>query len=202
MVEVNLIKNAQNGDQEAISEIFEKYKGFVIMKTKNYFLHGADKDDLIQEGMIGLLKAIRAYDSDREASFNTFASLCIKRQIITAIKNSNSNKNKIFKQAAGGFYEGEENNVSYNKKSLIYYNPEEIFLGKEKIEDLKIHLEAELSKMEREVFDYMLLGYDYIEISNKTGRTPKTIDNTIQRVRKKMNNILISYEKLISANKN
>jgi len=194
MVEKNLIKNAQLGDQEAISEIFEKYKGFVTMKVRNYFLQGADREDLIQEGMIGLLKALRAYDSGREASFKTFASLCIKRQIITAVKNSNSNKNKIFNQAAGGFYEGEENNISYNKKTFIYYSPEEIFLGKEKLGNLKIHLDSCLSKMEREVFDYMVLGYGYIEISEKTGRTVKAIDNTIQRIKKKKTDILNSYE--------
>jgi len=195
MVEISLIKDAQMGGQEAISEIFEKYKGFVIMKTRSYFLPGGDKDDLIQEGMIGLLKAIKAYDSDREASFKTFASLCIKRQVITAIKNSNSNKNKIFKQATGGFFEGEENNVSYNSKSFVYYNPEEIFMGKERVKNLKVHLEKELSKMEKEVFNYMAKGYGYIEISEKTGRTAKTIDNTIQRIRKKMVNIQNSYER-------
>lgn len=194
MSEVSLIKRAQSGDQEAISEIFKKYQGFITLKTKNYFLLGADKDDLIQEGMIGLLKAIRAYDHSREASFKTFASLCIKRQIITAIKVSNSNKNKVFNQAAGGFYEGEEKNVSYEKKSFKFYSPEEICLGKEKIKSLRNALDKSLSRMEKEVFDYMIKGYNYIEISEKTGRNVKAIDNTIQRVKKKMKSFLEEYE--------
>lgn len=194
MVEINLIKKAQDGDQDAVSEIFQKYKGFVIMKSRNYFLNGADKEDLLQEGMIGLLKAIRAYDDGKNASFNTFASLCIKRQIITAIKNSNSGKNRMLNLATSGFYEGEEYNVSYEKKSFNFYNPEEIFLGKEKIEGLKEYLSNNLSKMENEVFNFMLLGNSYIEIAEKTGRSIKSVDNAIQRIKKKVKGYLEDYE--------
>lgn len=198
MSEIDLIKLAQKGDQDAITEIFNNYQGFIALKTKDYFLLGADKDDLIQEGMIGLLKAIKAYDESRNASFKTFASICIKRQVITAIKMSNSNKHKVFNQAAEGFYEGEEVNISYGKRSFQFYSPEEICLGKEKIGFLKRSLEKNLSKMEREVFDYMLKGCNYIEISQKTGRGEKNIDNTIQRVKKKMEDILNKYEKIES----
>ncbi len=194
MVEVELIKKAQEGDQEAISQIFHNYRWLVIKKSCNYYLNGADREDLFQEGMIGLLKAVRAYDGGKNASFNTFASLCIKRQIITAIKNSNSGKNKMLNIAVNGFYEGEESNISYFKKSFNFYNPEEIFLGKEKIGGLKEYLSDNLSKMENEIFDYMLLGNNYIEIAKKTGRSVKSIDNAIQRVKKKIKAFLEDYE--------
>lgn len=194
MVEVELIKKAQEGDQEAISQIFHKYRWLVMKKSCNYYLNGADREDLFQEGMIGLLKAVRAYDGGKNASFNTFASLCIKRQIITAIKNSNSGKNRMLNIAVNGFYEGEESNISYFKKSFNFYNPEEIFLGKEKIEGLKESLSNNLSKMENEIFDYMLLGNNYIEIAKKTGRSVKSIDNAIQRVKKKIKAFLKDYE--------
>lgn len=200
MIAVELVKKAQEGDQEAVTQIFNKYKGFVMMKSRNYFLNGADREDLLQEGMIGLLKAIRAYDDGKNASFNTFASLCIKRQIITAIKNSNSGKNRMLNLAVNGFYEGEESNVSYDKKSLNFYNPEEIFLGKEKIEGLKEYLFSNLSKMENEIFDFMLLGNNYIEIAEKTGRSIKSVDNAIQRIKKKVKGFLEDYE--ILRNKN
>jgi RNA polymerase sporulation-specific sigma factor len=196
MMEVNLVKMAQEGDQEAVAQIFSKYRGLVLMKSKNYFLNGADRDDLLQEGMIGLLKAIRAYDEGKNTSFNTFASLCIKRQIITAIKNSNSGKHRMLNLASNGFYEGEESNVSYERKSFNFYNPEEIFLGKEKLEALKEYLNDNLSKMENEIFDYMLLGNNYIEIAEKTGRKIKSVDNAIQRIKKKVKGFLEEYELL------
>lgn len=200
MMELDLVKKAQNGDQDAVTDIFAKYKGLVLMKSRNFFLNGADRDDLLQEGMIGLLKAIRAYDDGKNASFNTFASLCIKRQIITAIKNSNSGKHRMLNIASNGFYEGEENNVSYERKSFNFYNPEEIFLGKEKLEALKEFLNENLSKMENEIFDYMLLGDNYIEIAEKTGRKVKSVDNAIQRIKKKVKGFLLNYELLRKLN--
>ena len=194
MVENIVIKKAQLGDQEALTEIFNKYEKFILLRSKSYFLNGADKDDLLQEGMIGLIKAIRAFDETRDASFNTFASLCIKRQIITAIKNYNSGKNRILNLATDGFYEGEESNIEYDAKSLNFYNPEEIYLGKEKLEGLKMYLRDNLSSLEHEVFEYMAAGIHYIDIAAKTGRDIKSIDNTIQRVKKKLKFYLDNYE--------
>jgi len=90
--EHQLLEEAKSGDEEAVGQIFDKYKNFVFLKARNYFLLGAEREDLIQEGMIGLLKAIRGYDKNKLASFRTFASICIKRQLITAIKTANSQK--------------------------------------------------------------------------------------------------------------
>lgn len=190
MTELELIQNAQRGDQEAITHIFNKYRGLVINKSYNFFLKGADREDLLQEAMIGLLKAVKVYDSSRNASFHTFASLCIKRQIITAIKFSNSRRNNVLNRAVNGYYEGEESNISYLQKSFNFYNPEEIFLGKETIKELRKYLFTNLSKMEQEIFEYMLLGKGYIEIAEKTGRSVKTVDNTIQRIKKKVKKFL------------
>lgn len=193
MEEINLIKRAQNGDRDAMSEIFKMYESTISYNTRKYFLIGADREDIIQEGMIGLLKAIRAYDDTKEASFKTFATLCIKRQVITAIKNSNSNKNKAFNEAAGNHFEMREGAIAQDRRSIKFHSPEEIILCKEKIGALREYLDASLSKMEREVFEYMAKGYTYIEISEKTGRKVKIIDNTMQRVKKKMRGFLDDY---------
>ena len=194
MNEVEILRKAQGGDQEAVSQILDKYKGFVLMNSRKFFLNGADREDLHQEGMIGLIKAIRKYDDGRNASFSTFASICIRRQIITAVKSSNTGKNKVLNTAVNAFYEGEEFNFSYSKKSLNLNNPEEIFLGKEKIKGLKEYLHLSLSKMENEIFEFMLLGNDYIEIAEKTGKKTKAVDNAIQRIKKKVKVFLESYE--------
>lgn len=195
MNDIEIVKKAQGGDQEAVSQILDKYKGFVIMNSRKFFLNGADREDLQQEGMIGLIKAIRRYDDGRNASFSTFASICIRRQIITAVKSSNTGKNKVLNTAVNAFYEGEEFNLSHSKKSSNLQNPENIFLGKEKVEGLKKYLYLSLSKMEKEIFEFMLLGNDYIEIAEKTGRKVKAVDNAIQRIKKKVKVYLESYEK-------
>ena len=186
MIEVDLIKGAQKGDEDAISEIYKRYDYLIKIRSRNFFIYGGDGDDIIQEGMIGLSKAIAAYDHEKAASFKTFASLCIKRQIITAIKNSNSNKHKMLRHASGEYFDGDELRDSHNRRSFNFYTPEEVLLGREKVEGLEEKLRKNLSKMEKEIFEYMVKGYDYIEISKKTGRQIKTIDNTIQRVKKKM----------------
>lgn len=195
MVENTVIKKAQLGDQEALTEIFSKYEKFILLRSKSYFLNGADKEDLLQEGMIGLIKAIRAFDENKDASFNTFASLCIKRQIITAIKNYNSGKNRILNLATDGYYEGEEGNIAYESKSFNFYNPEEIYLGKEKLDGLRGFLQENLSGLEHEIFEYMAAGIHYIDIADKTGRDVKSVDNTIQRVKKKLKFYLDNYER-------
>ncbi|TDT67908.1 RNA polymerase sporulation-specific sigma factor [Hypnocyclicus thermotrophus] len=183
-----LIEQAKYGDAEAINEIFTQYKNFVFLKSKNYFLMGADKDDLIQEGMIGLLKAIRGYDKNKLASFKTFASICIKRQLITAIKTANSQKNIVLNNAVGIMGEKEENReVSYNRglESYISYDPEELFLTKEQVEGLKNYLNENLSNFEKEVFRYMVMGLTYKDIAEKLNKKVKSVDNAIQRIKRK-----------------
>ena len=191
MINNELVKKAQFGDQEAVTQIFTKYKNFVLSKSRNYFLNGADREDLLQEGMIGLLKAIRAYDDGKNASFTTFASLCIKRHIITAIKNSNSGKNRVLNMAVSGYFEGEDENVAYgNYKSLHFYNPEELYITKEKLQALKKYLDKNLSNFEKEIFIQMVKGHSYTEIATDMDRKVKSVDNAIQRIKKKVKRYL------------
>lgn len=195
MVSSQTIKNAQEGNEIAIQEIFSKFKNIIQMRTKNYFFYGGDREDVIQEAMIGLLKAINGYDENKTASFTTFAILCIKRQIITAIKSSNAGKNRILNMAMINPETEDTSNISYSNKSFNFYNPEEIVMSKERFRELNRYLKTNLSKMENEVFEYMLSEMTYTEIVEKTGRTPKSIDNSIQRIKKKLNRFLEEYDK-------
>lgn len=195
MVSSQTIKSAQQGNEMAIQEIFSKFKNIIQMRTKNYFFYGGDREDVIQEAMIGLLKAINGYDENKTASFTTFAILCIKRQIITAIKSSNAGKNRILNMAMINPETEDTSNISYSNKSFNFYNPEEIVMGKERFRELNRYLKTNLSKMENEVFEYMLAEMTYTEIAEKIGRTPKSIDNSIQRIKKKLNKFLEEYDK-------
>lgn len=196
MVSLHLIKEAKAGSEEAIQEIFKSFQGIMLLKTKKYFFYGGDKDDVLQEAMIGLLKAINGYEADRQASFKTFAILCIKRQLITAIKSSNSGKYKILNMAVNNNENSYDYNAApaYSSKSFNFYNPEEIYLSKEKFRALKKYLKTNLSKMENEIFDYMLIEMTYMEIADKTGRDPKSVDNAIQRIKKKLKTFTNEYD--------
>ncbi len=187
---------AQKGDQESINMILSNYKNFIFMNSRNYFLVGADQDDILQEGMIGLIKAIKAYDENKNASFKTFATICIKRQIITAIKSSNAQKNIALNLASGNFLEGDDGKeVSYARgvSSYLQHNPEEIILSKEKMKDLERYSEKHFSKFEKIVFSLLIKGFSYREISDKLEKNLKTIDNTIQRIKRKSEEWLNEY---------
>lgn len=195
MINSQTIKNAKAGNESAIQEIFSSFKSILQLKT-NYFFYGGDKEDVLQEAMIGLLKAINAYDENKNASFTTFAILCIKRQIITAIKSSNSGKNKILNMAMYSPETEDNSNIAYETKSFNFYNPEEIYLSKERFRLLNQYLKNNLSKMENEIFEYMLSEMTYTEIAKKTGRDPKSVDNSIQRIKKKLNGFLKEYDSI------
>ncbi|AVQ28915.1 RNA polymerase subunit sigma-70 [Fusobacterium ulcerans] len=196
MVSLHLIEKAKAGSEEAIQEIFKSFQGIMLLKTKKYFFYGGDKDDVLQEAMIGLLKAINGYEANRQASFKTFAILCIKRQLITAIKSSNSGKYKILNMAVNNNENSYDYNAApaYSSKSFNFCNPEEIYLSKEKFRALKKYLKTNLSKMENEIFDYMLIEMTYMEIADKTGRDPKSVDNAIQRIKKKLKTFTNEYD--------
>jgi RNA polymerase sporulation-specific sigma factor len=193
-----ILEQAKHGDEEAVGLVIENYKGFVTMNARNYFLLGAEKDDLIQEGMIGLLKAIRAYDTEKAASFKTFATICVKRQIITAIKKANSNKNKALNTSIGIENENKETNreLDYFRGLSSYqsYNPEELALSKEQINGLKDYLEEKLSPLETTVFKYMVKGYPYKEIAEIMNEKVKAVDNAIQRIKRKSEIWLVTYK--------
>lgn len=187
---------AKQGDIDSIEKIVTEYRNLIYMRNRTLFLKGAEREDLVQEGMIGLMKAIKSFDENRSACFSTFASLCIKRQIITAVKNYNSKKNKNLNNAMqGGEYSELEDLIKYNKPSLKYYTPEQIVIGKELIKLMKKYLKDNLSGLEKEVFTLMVKGYGYLEIAKKLEKEPKSIDNSIQRIKKKVDIFLYQYNK-------
>lgn len=185
MIEEECLTDAQNGDEEAIEKIIKQYNGLVYKNSKDFFLKGADYDDLMQEGFIGLLNAIKSYDNSRNASFATFAHLCVRRQMISAVKNFNSDKYKYLNESIGkiGHLEQQEKSF-YTKPSINFGLPDEMLLSKELLKLLEIYLSKNLSKFEKKVLYYLIEQQTYQEIAKLLNDTPKRIDNTIQRVKK------------------
>ena len=194
LINDEVIKLAQNGDQEALDLILKEYKKLIYLNIRNYFLVGADQDDLLQEGTIGLLKAIKNY-SEGKASFKTFATLCIRRQILTAVRSSTAQKNSALNEASGNNLETEDGHEDYPKElySTVRYNPEAIFLSKEKIMEFQDFVEHNFSPFERQVFNYMIKGFSYKEIAEELEKTPKVIDNSFQRIKRKSEVWLSTY---------
>jgi len=183
-----LIVRYRDGDTDAMDFIFERYKHLVRKKAKAMFLAGGDNDDLIQEGMIGLYKAIRDYNTDREASFATFASMCINRQMITAAsnrkKNMPLNTYVSYDMPAGGDEDSDMCLVDI-LQSQTELNPEKLLIDKEHNWDLKSRLKEVLSTFEQQVLTYYLEGMDYTAIAKKMQKPPKSVDNALQRIRSK-----------------
>ncbi len=194
LINDEVIKLAQNGDQEALDLILKEYKKLIYLNIRNYFLVGADQDDLLQEGTIGLLKAIKNY-SEGKASFKTFATLCIRRQILTAVRSSTAQKNSALNEASGNNLETEDGHEDYPKElySNVRYNPEAIFLSKEKIMEFQDFVEHNFSPFERQVFNDMIKGFSYKEIAEELEKTPKVIDNSFQRIKRKSELWLSTY---------
>ncbi|WP_462335224.1 sigma-70 family RNA polymerase sigma factor [Fusobacterium varium] len=197
MLSVQTIRAAQNGDEDAIQLIFQTLRQLILYKTKNYFFQDGDREDVIQEARIGLLKAIKAYNENKKTSFSNFALLCIKRHLITMLKTSSSGKNRILNMAILNSSEIEDDSkITYENRSFNFYNPEEIYLSKEKIKFLNKYLKSHLSPMEKQIFEYMLLGLTYIEISKKTKRDLKSVDNSIHRIKTKIKKFILEYEQV------
>ncbi len=189
-----LVNLYRQGNEQAVEYLFEKYKNLVRKKAKAMYLAGGDNDDLIQEGMIGLYKAVRDYKEERDASFFTFASMCINRQMITAVTASNRKKNIPLNSYVSfdSPVSGEEDSDMKLADVLppsIEQNPEKLFIDKEFANDLQKKVMESLSSFEKEVFKYYMDGKDYIEISENMNKTPKSIDNALQRIRNKVDKI-------------
>lgn len=184
-----LIARYMDGDKEVADFLMDKYKYLVRGQASNMFLLGADHEDLLQEGMIGLFKAIRDYDPGRDASFQTFAKLCISRQIFTAIEASNRHKH-----APLNYYislSGEDSDqYTEARERLIRMtaieSPETLVIDKENMEQLEERLRAELSKLEMQVLDLYYIGMSTREIAAILGRTEKATDNALQRLKNKL----------------
>lgn len=193
MSENDIIILAQSKEDIAMEYLLEKYKPLVRQKTRKLFLIDGDKDDLIQEGMIGLFKAVRDYQVGKDASFKTFADLCISRQLYSAIKKSNRLKNQPLNSYIS-IYSDEFNDsdeLSVDRAVISsgtdnISNPEAIVIGRENAVDMQNKMFDRLSKMEREVLKRYLDGMTYQEIATDMAKSPKSIDNALQRIRGKI----------------
>lgn len=190
-----LIEKYRQGEKEIIDYLMAKYKNLVRSKTKSLFILGGDSEDLLQEGMIGLLQAVTDYDFGRDASFITFAELCVARKIYSAIKASNDKKHSFLNNYVSVFNNAEENQegeaiVTQQLSSGFDTNPENVVLTNELWDALKKAIEEELTELERENFELYLTGMGSGEIARVLGRSPKETDNSIQRAKNKLRKIV------------
>lgn len=191
-----LIRKLRQGETAIMDYIISKYKYLVIRAAKAIYLIGGENDDLIQEGMIGLFKAVRDFDINQETSFYSFAELCISRQMYTAIKLSQRQKHMPLNSYVS-LYDIKKSDYDDKQSPLIEQleietnnNPEELFLDKERMQMLVEELNERLSDMERRVLHLYLQGEDYRSIAELLDKSPKSIDNALQRIRQKMRTIL------------
>ncbi len=185
---------ANDGDTFALDYLIRKYKNIVRARARSYFLIGADPEDIIQEGMIGLFKAIRDYKVDKNDNFRAFAELCIKRQIITAIKSATRQKhiplNSYVSLSKPIFDDESERTLLDVLKGRHSMNPETVYITREEITSIKEKIGKILSKFEWKVLTYYLEGHSYQEIANDLEKPVKSIDNALQRVKKKIEKYL------------
>lgn len=189
-----LIKIIRGGDNGALDFLLNKYKNLVRGKAKTLFLIGGDRDDLIQEGMIGLYSAIRDFDPEKHASFQTFADLCTTRRIYKAIDSSNARKHRVLNESLSldNEAEGENDELSLRPgdDDSGLGNPESLFLRKEEDDSLFEKLRNTLSPFELDVLELYLADTSYGEMAKRLSRSEKAVDNAIQRIRKKLHNLL------------
>ncbi|WP_316339141.1 RNA polymerase sporulation sigma factor SigH [Clostridium sp.] len=189
-----VVDKAKTGDARAQEYLISKYENFVKAKSKSYFLIGADREDIYQEGMIGLYKAIRDFKPDRLASFKAFAELCITRQIITAIKTATRQKHiplNTYISLNKPIYEEESDRTLIDVLSeLKITDPEELIIGKEQLKHIEGEMAKVLSDLEMEVLQSYLDGKSYQEIACDLDRQAKSIDNALQRVKRKLEKCL------------
>ena len=183
-----LIKRLRLGDEKIMDFVLDKYKPLVRKKANAMFLIGGDTDDLIQEGMIGLFKAIRDFKEEKEASFFSFAQLCITRQIYSAVEASNRKKHAPLNSYVSFYSETSEEGQPLAEflESERTDNPEQRMIEQESFEQFLGKVRGSLSKMECAVLDEYLSGLNYQQIAEKRGKSPKTIDNALQRIKTKI----------------
>ena len=183
-----LVSYIREGSNEAFDILLSRFKN-VIKNTSNvYYMNGADKDDILQEGMIGFFKAVMGYDEKKEASFATFATLCINRQVITAVKANNRDKHRPLNTYIS--IDDKQDNEYNSFIGVDMNDPEQIALDKERVEDINRQAKEVLSDFEYSVFVEYLKGKDYISIAKIYGKSPKAIDNALYRIKKKVAKVL------------
>jgi len=186
-----IISQIKSGNKDALSYLLEKYKNLVNIKVSKYFMIGAEKEDILQEGMIGLFKAIQSFNEKKQNSFKSFANICIERQLITAIKSSNRQKhmplNTYLSLNTAAYDNNEDDSVelidTFNSKTAE--DPLETIMKKEYYNEVEEAINKNLSKFEKQVLDRYLKGESYVAIARKLDSPVKSVDNAIQRIRKK-----------------
>ena len=193
MTDEEILKLIKTKDDEALDYLICKYKDIVNSKVNKYFIIGAEKEDIIQEGMIGLYKAIKSFDTQKQNKFKTFANMCIERQLITAIKTSTRQKHiplnsciSLNTSAYANEDDGTELLETYNNKTIE--DPLETMMKKEYYKEIRQTITSSLSKFEKQVLDRLVIGESYEIIAKRFDTPVKSIDNAIQRIRKKANN--------------
>lgn len=190
-VDDELVLQARAGSDEALSQLLVKYRAFARVKARSYFLVGADREDIVQEGMIGLYKAVRDFNTEMESSFRAFAELCITRQIITAIKTATRQKhgplnNYLSLERPVGPDDDGARVLGDVLPTIDISDPADLLVSAERIRALQEHVDAVLSDLETEVLRLYVDGNSYQEIAERLQRHVKSIDNALQRVKKKL----------------
>lgn len=192
---INLIKS---GDKHALNFLFERYKELVNMKVSKYFIVGAEREDIFQEGMIGLYKAVKGFDGDKQNSFKTFANLCIERQLITAIKTSNRQKhmplNSYLSLNTSAYDEENSDSMIDVFDSHTAEDPLETITKKEYYKYVEDNIDKTLSDFEKQVLQKYIQGESYVTIAKQLDAPVKSIDNAIQRIRKKATKSIMNDE--------
>ncbi|OMP67980.1 RNA polymerase sporulation sigma factor SigH [Domibacillus epiphyticus] len=189
-----LVELVHNGDSDALDYLIHKYRNFVRAKARSYFLIGADKEDIVQEGMIGLYKAVRDFKGDKLSTFKAFAELCITRQIITAIKTATRQKHiplNSYVSLDKPIYDEESDRTLMDVLiGAKVTDPEELIINREQFSNIEGKVNELLSDLERQVLALYLDGRSYQEISEELNRHVKSIDNALQRVKRKLERYL------------
>ena len=186
----DIIKLIKQGDNQALSYLLERYKELVNIKVGKYYIVGAEREDTVQEGMIGLFKAIKCFDAQKQNSFKTFANICIERQLITAIKTSNRQKHmplNSYLSLNNSAYDNEDNDEelinTFDSKTIE--DPLDTLMKKEYYEQIESTIDKTLSGFEKQVLNRYIKGESYVDIAAKLDAPVKSVDNAIQRIRKK-----------------
>lgn len=202
MLDEELLQLVHQGDGQALELLIKRYKSFVLSKANTYFMIGGDREDITQEGMIGLYNAIRDYDEDKLSSFRAFADLCITRQIITAIKAATRQKHMPLNSSVSlhkPVYEGDSSRTlldTIEEKRVT--DPQELVIKQERSFYMKVKLSEVLSDFEHRVLYLYLDGYSYQEISDELNRRVKSIDNALQRIKRKFDRFIDPNELIFS----
>ena len=189
MTDEELIERIKNDDKPALNFLINRYKDIVNMKVSKYFIIGAEKEDIVQEGLIGLYKAIKGFSPDKQNSFKTFANMCIERQLITAIKSSNRQKhmplNSYLSLNESAYENDEETSLFDTFNSHQIEDPLETITKQEYYKSVEIAIDKSLSNFEKQVLNRFVKGESYEVIAQKVDVPIKSVDNAIQRIRKK-----------------